>query len=140
MTALILDGHGQAELARVREYAEANQLSYAQMLRLAQGKLDPPGDDANRRCHLERGYRVVYTIEDHGSRVMRHLSVSLDNRNAAPHPHAVAMIAKELGFSVDDKLSFGRGTIIVEDHVHGWFAPNVLEELAPVPGSEAGAE
>ena len=76
---------------------------------------------------------MVYSVEDHGKGWMRHLSVSVDRESgsgAAPNPQAVAMIARELGFSIGDDLQFDpERHFLMASPGWGWKVPNVLEKL-----------
>lgn len=119
-------------LKKLRDHAESNVISAFHVLRCASGKEPPIGDDKDRCATLPGGYRVVYSIEDHGAKTYRHLSVSQVKNHFAtrpevpPSPRAVAEIAKELGFDIGDDLLFTKQSVI-PDVIFGLLAPNILE-------------
>ncbi len=132
--ALILDPPALERLAEVKAYAEANPLNVREMLRAVQGKRPPIGDDPRHRVLLRVGFRAVFSIEDHGKVVVRHLSVSVNDSSTkpptkAPNLKAVAMIARELGFTIGEDLEF-RAQLIQESPTFGLLVPNVFERIS----------
>jgi hypothetical protein len=88
-----MDAAAKAEIARVRDHAEANRYRPG----------DPvPGDNPAFVARLGT-YRVVFTLTEERGQLWRHLSVSVPG-GRLPHPAAVFMIADAFGFTGwDDK-------------------------------------
>lgn len=131
----MIDDAARAELARLKERAEAFPIGPAALLRITSGAAPPPGDDPKHVAHLFGGWRIVYTIEDHGRVTVRHLSVSVDS-GKSPNVLGVAMIARELGFTVGDiggevpnAMPFGSDVLVRPDETLGWAAPNIIERI-----------
>lgn len=128
---LVLNKLGLESLARLRAYAEANVVSARDMIKIVQRKRKPVGCDPKHVVQLPFGWTVVFSIEDHGPRVVRHLSVSSSRGGGRPTKPpslgAVALIARELGFSVGADLKFSGDQIVRPDVDLGMVAPNVYE-------------
>jgi hypothetical protein len=89
MRVLVIDDTAKAEIARVREYAEANPYY--------QGG-PTPGDNPAYVAKLG-DFRAVFTITHAKTgEVLRHLSVSVPGTKL-PHPAAAFMIADAFGFT-----------------------------------------
>ena len=128
---LVIDQATRDEFTRVREFSDLHRIRTGTLLRMMSGSEPPPGDDPNRVVELPQGWRIVYTVEEQPRGWMRHLSVSTDGRHEgkAPNPFAVALICRELGFSIGEDLLFTDRQTVSPDPVLGWIAPNVLELL-----------
>ena len=101
---LVIGEVGMGRLKEVIRYAEDNLVDAKRMKRIAKGKEAPVGDDENRVCHLDFGYRVVYSIEEHpqkkgGTMWMRHMSMRINKKGRVPNEYALAMVGEILGFS-----------------------------------------
>lgn len=72
------------------------------------------GDDPNYIAYIEQGYRLVYSIEEQPRGWFRHLSVSVDNIEKAPHPAAVELLMKEFGFkgSLDYRIWMEKNVVL----------------------------
>lgn len=128
MGAPVLDDEARAILRRLRRHAEANPFSKKELLRAIQGRgsRKPPGLSPDHAIRLPFGWKVIYSIEDHGAgKKVRHLSVSVAGGRSrpAPNPDGVRAIARELGFK------FAGWEQIVESPTWGWRVPNVFEEI-----------
>jgi hypothetical protein len=103
MRALIIGETEQAELQRIKQYAEAHPYDLEAMVDRGRGKRVAPGELSVYRCLIPVGFKVVFSVEDHPQRSgktirMRHLSVSVSAFNKLPSPEAVQLIMDELGF------------------------------------------
>lgn len=127
MRVLVIGENEQAELQRIRQYAEANPYDLEAMVDRGRGKRMTPGELSVYRCYIPVGFKVVFTIEDHPQHTgktlrMRHLSVSVTGFNKLPSPEAVQMIMDELGFirpivecHVDiEKFTGGQAITVIE--------------------------
>lgn len=132
MRPLVLNDAAQSELARIRTFAEENPIPRATLKAMMMGDHPPPGDYEKWTTELPFGWRIVFTIEDQPMGLVRHLSVSVEARHQGKCPnHAgVAMLARELGFSVTESLEFNKARCFPDPNPSiGWRAPNVIEPL-----------
>jgi hypothetical protein len=126
--ALVIDAFVKAEVARVMAHAVAHPTPWEELRRRASGEgdLPPLGDDPAFCCHMDDGYRCVYTEEYQrlgGVPVRcRHLSVSV-NGGLLPNPRAVSAIMQEFGFYGD----LGAAIVWTEKIPGGGAAVNVLQ-------------
>jgi len=102
---LVMDEAAQAEIKRVRDYAENHPFSVSRMKLLQEGEIDPPGDDPNYVANIQFGYRCVFTLDQaplkvdkHATTWLRHLSISVNELDKCPHMVAVNMLMKEFGY------------------------------------------
>lgn len=95
--ALVIGEQQRAEIAHLMQFAERRKVPLSKMKLIADGKLDPIGDDPDFRLFLPMGFRVVFSIEEHPGGTMKHLSISVRKKGRWPSPEAVDMIAKEFG-------------------------------------------
>jgi hypothetical protein len=98
MRALVMGPEFKAAMKRLADNAEANRLDEKAILEMAYGNATPPGDRAGFVETVAVGYRVVYSIEKHFDKWLRHASISVDSPGKLPNVAAVEAIAKELGF------------------------------------------
>lgn len=132
MTALVIGPEQQAELQRIRDYAEAKHRRYRleDMRKIVLGTRQPPGADPARICEVPHGFRVVYSIEQHPQGWVRHLSVSLDLTRRTPNMGAVLMIARELGFAIGKDLKLDLCKHLLQPSpTFGLAVPNLFERM-----------
>lgn len=108
------------QLKELKEFAEKNTIAFDEMKQIKDGVLKPMGDRPEHLRIIPVGYRVVYSIEQHFERWMRHVSVSVDAEGKLPSIDSVGAIMHELGFN--SKLDLAH--VYIEDER----AINVLEE------------
>lgn len=102
MQALVIDNNAGKSIRRLVRYAESHPLSLYQLKKIIEGVSPPPGDDARFCIQLERGFRCVFTIEEHrNNTICRHLSVSVDKRGHYPSVRAVGVLMELFGFAHD---------------------------------------
>ena len=132
MTALVLGPDQVEALAALRAHAETpeNRYRLSDLVCVIKGAIPTVGDDPSMVVRIPVGFRVVYSVEQHPSGWIRHMSVSLDGGSKVPGLHAVARSAKQLGFSVGEDLRFDLARHqIHEDQVFGLAVPNVFERM-----------
>lgn len=95
MRALVIDEAAKVEITRVVKHASDFKINSQ---KLKNPEFQPIGDDPDFCCHLNDGYRVVFSIEQLDGLWYRHLSVSVNSRTMLPSQAAVEMIMKEFGF------------------------------------------
>jgi hypothetical protein len=83
----------QAEIRRVREHAEKPENLYR-----PGSSVPPPGDDP-RFCFTSGTYRVVYSLTQAPTLVIRHMSISTLRKGSYPQPLVVWTTAHHLGFT-----------------------------------------
>src|SRR5262245_37506268 len=98
MNALILSAEVQADIERVRDYAETHVWTSREILEVIQGKRRHAGEDPHHCLTIPLNFRVVYTIEDQPEPVGRthHFSISVNTvgpdgalQASLPHPAVV---------------------------------------------------
>lgn len=125
---LIIGDEAKAKIAKVRAYAEQNVISLNEVIRLLGQTERAVGDDERRVCHLEVGFRVVFSLEEQPSGLCRHLSVSVTG-DKYPNEHAVELLAREFGFEQPKE----QWLTWLEEHVR---AVNVVELANPTTKHE----
>ena len=64
---LLINASTRKRIKKLADYADANRIPIDVLHKMAMEIHPPAGDDENYVCHLENGYRVVYTIEEQPS-------------------------------------------------------------------------
>jgi hypothetical protein len=100
MRALIIGAEQRSAIAALVALAEANVTDVADAKAAAERDIDAYRAWM-RQCSIElpRGYMVTYTHERQSFGVVRHISVSVDDRAVMPHPEAIEMILDEFGMT-----------------------------------------
>lgn len=99
MRVLIIGPKEKEKLQRLKEFAEANPIQYAEMMKIMNGKKNPVGDDPRFVAYIPEGFRVVYSVEAQKAGLMRHCSISVRGNGKLPNVAAVDELIKLLGFS-----------------------------------------
>lgn len=102
---LILDEKARAKISKVKDYADENRFPRRRMQAVVDGEEEACGFNINHSCILEKGYRAVYSIEEHPAGWCHHLSISVEDKEKLPNVNAVEALMKEFGFveeSVND--------------------------------------
>jgi hypothetical protein len=135
MRPLVINEAVKADVNRVKEYAHANPVRIASVVRTAGGSRPPVGDNKEHACVLPMGYRCVFSIEEQPMGFCRHLSVSVPEKGKAPNENAVLELMKLFGFKA---TAYGPGVMVwLEDISNDFKAVNVLEPLVlPDPPKE----
>lgn len=76
--------------------AYENPISLEEMYEIMNGKKNPIGDNPDYSCTIKGGYRAVFSVEQHPSHLMKHISIS--HNGAPPSPEDVQVIISEFGF------------------------------------------
>jgi hypothetical protein len=135
-TPLVVDN---AKLGELKAFAEEHFLDVTEMRRIVAGETKPPGLRDGHGLDIEIGYRVVFSIEEHplkdgsGTVWYRHMSMSQAALGRYPNEYGVALVAKELGFPMDQSghlLDRERCSVWVEDEQY----PNVICEVEKPDG------
>jgi hypothetical protein len=129
MSALLIDNEVKARLKALRQLAEANVTSLAEMSRRASGgDWNPTEGNAPFTIGIPMNYTVTFTVEEQKPPVgiCRHLSVGLVGRpNRVPTKFAMRTIMKEFGFINDVDTCY----LWTEPTGGGTIAVNVIEPL-----------
>lgn len=124
MRPLILNNPTRMAIDTVRKYAIENPLCLEDMFKIDKGELPAAGDNPLRVCHIEAGFRVVYTIEEQPGATVRHISVSIDRKDKLPSIEHVSAIMIAFGMS---KLLPGEDVIQIEKWGEGESAVSVIQ-------------
>jgi hypothetical protein len=134
---LIIDGEAREQIETLRALALANPVD----MRVLMKRIHVPQCKAQHMAQMTRqtisiplGFRVTFSIEHgHPAGTCRHMSVSTAAEGEVPGPHAVWMIAQELGFwgSLHDCTGIWKENL----RGHG-LAINVVQTLAPPTNAE----
>jgi hypothetical protein len=138
MRGLLIGPDEERLIAELRERAAAKPVN---MERLVKRLKRPLIKAAHMRQMTEQtiaipmGYAATYSIETgHPIGAARHLSVSIDDPKAMPHPAAVAMIAEAFGF----EGGLERCHVWIESlKGHGSDAVNLVQPLSFGPETKA---
>jgi hypothetical protein len=101
MRPLIIDEKVREEIARICEHADENRIDFKELQARTEipGGFSPIGDDPNFCCHIDLGFRCVFSIEEQPSGWCKHLSVSVDDVNKVPAIEAVKVLMEEFGIN-----------------------------------------
>jgi len=98
MRPLVIDKEAKANIAKVIQHAENNKYPRSFMIaRMKSGEI--PGDLGPFTCHIQFGFRCVYTVEEQPFGWCHHLSVSIDAPGKVPNVQAIEFLMKEFGIS-----------------------------------------
>lgn len=102
MTVLLIDPVVRERLRALCVLAQAHpvdMLSLIERLGTEAGKVEHMGAMTAQTVEIPVGFWVTFSIEhNHPCGSARHMSVSVGRADRAPNPHAVWMVAQELGF------------------------------------------
>lgn len=119
MRPLIIDENAKKQISQVIDYAKRNIISQRELEFRDRVKTISVGDNPQRICNINLGYRCCYSIEEQPIGLCSHLSVSADD-NKLPSPAAVELIKKEFGMSEEDVY------VYIENEVN---AINVISKI-----------
>lgn len=125
MRPIIIDGRAKESIRAMVQFAKENPLTIDNVLDVANGQREAPGDMHGYRCYVDMGYKIVYSIEHTPIGLVQHLSMSVDTPGKAPSSEAVQLIMSEIGFH----KQLGDCQIWVEDIAKDAVAINVVEAL-----------
>jgi len=126
MAALLIGTDEKAQIKELKEFAEANVISFENLMKLANGFGQPIGDNPNFVAEFPIGFRVVFSYEMQKVRKTKHISIT--HKGRLPPIPAVNMLLEEFGFlhkvedlkNSEDQTAF----IWIEEEVN---AVNVVE-------------
>jgi len=96
--ALVITPEIREQMRKVVAHAKANPTSLETLALLVAGELQPDHVNEGKTLDIPMGFHVVYTHEHQPNGILRHLSVSIVLEGRVPHPEAVRMIMREIGF------------------------------------------
>lgn len=117
MRPLLIDEAAKKKIAEVIAYAEGHKYPKAFLMQRVKGGGKVPGDLDGYTCHLEFGFRCVYTLEEQPIGWCHHLSVSVNDEKKVPSIPAVELLMKEFGIQQGIK----------DEGVHMW----IEEDISP---------
>jgi hypothetical protein len=130
MRALIIGAEQRSAIAALLALAEANVTDVADAQAAAERDIDAYRAWMRQySIEVPMGYVVTYTHERQSFGVVRHISVSVDDRTMMPHPEAIEMILREFGM-VPLKESI---KLWVEEFDIGHRAINIVQHLGAPP-------
>lgn len=98
MRPLVINEQVVESIKSLVKYAEGHIFSMDDLLDIYNKQLAPAGDDEAFVRIIPVGYRVVFSIEEQVGVKVRHLSISIDQDDKLPGPHAVTEIMNLIGF------------------------------------------
>jgi hypothetical protein len=103
MTVLIVGEAERAVLRRLRDEAAKHSVhipTLAEALKTAQGNRRHRAQMTAQTVPIPATFTVTFSIETgHGAGTCRHMSMSVMKASRLPHPEALWVVAKELGFA-----------------------------------------
>jgi len=93
---LNINGNTRILIKILVDRAYENKIFLEEMYEIMEGKKSPIGDNPDYCCHIKDGYRVVFSVEQHPSTLMKHISISHNGK--IPEVEDVRVIIKEFGF------------------------------------------
>lgn len=96
MSILVIDKEAKEKISKLKEFAESNEFSFDDLLDISNDPSKAAGYFKEHNVLLEKGYRVVYTIEQQPKFKAKHISISLNEKH--PPLEAVELILEEFGF------------------------------------------
>lgn len=95
---LMINDELRTRAAQVVEYAKKHRYNMSEVLRLMKHPEDAPGHNPEFVVVFPFGYRCVYTEEEQPGGWMRHISISLMEKETLPPVQAVEELIKVFGF------------------------------------------
>jgi hypothetical protein len=131
MTPYIIGPEQEAELERIKNYAEANPTPLEVMRALSAGEPAPGGKNQETTISIPAAFTVTYTTEvQPGPVVCRHLSVAIHVHGRSPHPVVVEDLMRRLGFQLQLQQLIPAGLVWEEAIGQGKNAVNVVEPMS----------
>jgi hypothetical protein len=110
MIPLILDDQ---KLADLKAFAQANPIPLSELRQIAEAGAPCVGDREGYSVVFDIGWRLVFSIEEHPCRWMRHMSVSQAATGRYPNKHTMELLGEALGFPPLDECIIDKdGTAI----------------------------
>lgn len=123
MKPLILNNTAKEKLKALREHAEENPVTLEYLMKMVNKQCKPIGDVKGHFCNLDVGYKVVLSIELQEVGKVRHMSMSVYEKNSLPPVEAAKEVMKLLGFQNElRKCKSG-----LEELGDGYTAVNIAE-------------
>lgn len=123
MRSLVIGREEKEKIKNLVEHAEKNIMQMDDLLDTINKEMLPVGDMDNFSCQIPNGYKVVYSIENQPAGMVRHLSISVPEEGAYPHPDVVIMLMGEIPF--ENKIH--NCNVWIEDIGNNRAAINVAE-------------
>lgn len=130
---LVIDNDARDRIAKTIDFAKRNPFSVERIQKIIARKEKMAGDIPEFVCHLERGIRCCFTIEQHPNKIdpnksesVRHLSVSVAGSGNYPSIECVNILMKEFGFQSTIEDHPDELVVYLEEAVE---AVNVIELL-----------
>lgn len=123
MRPLVIDKKARARIKKVIRFAEENKITAQEISSRMESEI-PIGDHPDYTCEIPFGFRVCFSIEQHPSGWMRHISVSVAEPGRVPSFDGVNLLLEEFGFR--ERVG---GRLVV--YVEGGRAINLLELVDP---------
>lgn len=99
MRPLIIDDTARANIARVVAYADQHRFTLIDIMHLMGHPEKAPGHTPGFVVVVPVGFRCVFTLEQQPPGMMRHLSVSVMEKERAPNPVALDVLLPLFGFT-----------------------------------------
>ena len=109
-----IDGDTEHDTKKIIEYAKNNITDKHKAKLMILGDLPCIGEIPDHVLHIHDGYRVVFSIEQHEF-LCNHISISIENEHAFPHPYAVKRILKLFNMNQD-----------LESSLHTWKEEEII--------------
>ncbi len=129
---LLIGAETDTAIAAVIEYAKAHPLSIRQLMEIQAHPERCPGEFKEHTISIPSCYRCVYSIEQHPTKWMRHLSVSVETAKQSERPCIAALRQIMVLFGFQHQIGMLAKNGLVYDEPDGR-AINILEPLDYVP-------
>jgi len=110
---VIIDEKSKEIIKSLIDHAYENKISLEDMYEIAEGKKDPIGDSKEFCCRISKDIRIVFSVEQHPTHLMKHISISKNFE--LPDFEDVVVIIKEFGFvnEIQDCVVYKEGKIAI---------------------------
>lgn len=122
---LVIDDKVIENIKAVVAHAEKNAFTMDDLLDMKNGQKAIAGNLEEYTVHINFGYKVVFSIEDQPSGMIRHLSASVNEHGKMPSVPSVEELIRLFGFQ--NKLHDCH--LGLEEVAEGHYAINVLEKI-----------
>ena len=99
MRPLVIDEAARRRITDVLCFAEENRITKSELMEIIETNGPAVGDDENRCCYLDHGFKIVYSIEEQPVGWCHHISVSVAAIDKLPNVEAVSLIMSEFGIT-----------------------------------------
>lgn len=119
---LIIGEAERQKILNLKSYAIDNPVNLETMIQIKNGNVPPVGDYSQYCICIPKGFKIVYSIEQHPGGWFKHISISVNAKKYPSEEHILAILDK---FDFDDVNS--PNVMVYQEHMAR--AINVVQKI-----------